>query len=192
MIPGDQADPQAFPAMVAEFCDHMGARGLSVATIEGRRAMVGSLSEWLNDRGVTRPAEVTKPMLDRYQRWLYHYRKADGQPLTFRSQHARLVAVRAFFRWATKANRILYNPASELEPRAACCSGPRDRRREPPAHRIGRRHPRAAFEVRRHDLPRRQRLLRGRGPSMTTPTTPASVRPSRVEVHDPVDATEAP
>lgn len=27
---------------------------------------------------------------------------------------------------------------------------------------------------------------------MTTPTTPASVRPSRVEVHVPVDATEAP
>ena len=26
-----------------------------------------------------------------------------------------LVAVRAFFRWATKQNRILYNPASELE-----------------------------------------------------------------------------
>ncbi|MGB3410166.1 MAG: site-specific tyrosine recombinase XerC [Microthrixaceae bacterium] len=115
VIPGDQGDPLAFPAMVTEFCDHMGARGLSTATIEGRRAMVGFLSEWLQDRGVTRPAEVTKPMLDRYQRWLYHYRKADGQPLTFRSQHARLVAVRAFFKWATKANRILYNPASELE-----------------------------------------------------------------------------
>lgn len=115
VIPGDQADPLAFPQMVVEFCDHMGARGLSTATIEGRRAMVGFLSEWLQERGVTRPAEVTKPMLDRYQRWLYHYRKADGQPLTFRSQHARLVAVRAFFKWATKANRILYNPASELE-----------------------------------------------------------------------------
>lgn len=54
-------------------------------------------------------------MLDRYQRWLYHYRRPDGDPLTFRSQHARLVAVRAFFKWAARQNLILYNPASELE-----------------------------------------------------------------------------
>lgn len=114
-IPGDQVDPAAFPAMVAEFCDWMGSRGLSEATISNRHTMLGFLSEWLADRGVTRPSEVTKPMLDRYQRWLYHYRKADGDPLTFRSQHGRLVAVRAFFKWATKQNRILYNPASELE-----------------------------------------------------------------------------
>jgi len=81
----------------------------------GRRRMVGFLAEWLADRGVSRPSDVTKPMLDRYQRWLYHYRKADGDPLTFRSQHARLVAVRAFFKWAARQNLILYNPVSELE-----------------------------------------------------------------------------
>lgn len=114
-IPGDQSDPAAFPAMIVEFGDWQGARGLSEATISNRLTMLCFLSEWLADRGVTRPAEVTKPMLDRYQRWLYHYRKADGDPLTFRSQHVRLVAVRAFFKWATKQNRILYNPASELE-----------------------------------------------------------------------------
>jgi integrase/recombinase XerD len=114
-IPGDQDDPDAFPQMVVEFCDWMGARGMSDATISNRLTMLCFLSDWLQQRGVTRPAEVTKPMLDRYQRWLYHYRKTDGQPLTFRSQHGRLVAVRAFFKWATKQNRILYNPASELE-----------------------------------------------------------------------------
>ena len=72
-------------------------------------------TRWLVERGVTRTAEVTKPMLDRYQRWLFHYRKANGQPLTFLTQKGRLSPVRAFFAWATKTNRILYNPASELE-----------------------------------------------------------------------------
>ncbi|MGH9269012.1 MAG: tyrosine-type recombinase/integrase, partial [Acidimicrobiales bacterium] len=70
---------------------------------------------WLLERGITRPAEVTKPVLDGYQRWLFHYRRPDGKPLTFRSQHAYLVPVRAFFKWAARENRILYNPASELE-----------------------------------------------------------------------------
>ena len=30
-------------------------------------------------------------MLERYQRHLFHYRKKNGEPLSFRSQHARLV-----------------------------------------------------------------------------------------------------
>jgi integrase/recombinase XerD len=54
-------------------------------------------------------------VLDRYQRYLYHYRKKDGQPLSFRSQYSRLAPVRAFFKWLARENLILYNPVSELE-----------------------------------------------------------------------------
>jgi integrase/recombinase XerD len=43
------------------------------------------------------------------------YRKKDGKPLSFYSQHGRLTIVRAFFSWACKHNHLLYNPASELE-----------------------------------------------------------------------------
>ncbi len=54
-------------------------------------------------------------MLERYQRWLFHYRKTNGEPLSFRSQAQRLLPVRAFFRWAARAHHVLYNPASEIE-----------------------------------------------------------------------------
>lgn len=37
------------------------------------------------------------------------------EPLSFRSQHARLVPLRMWFRWMTRQNHILHNPASELE-----------------------------------------------------------------------------
>ena len=71
-------------------------------------------------RSLTRPADVTKPILERYQRHLYHHRTARGRPMTFQTQHAYLVSVRAFFKWATRQNYLLYNPASELElPRLA-------------------------------------------------------------------------
>ena len=46
---------------------------------------------------------------------LYHYRKPNGEPLTFRSQHARLMPIRGFFRWLARQKHLLYNPASELE-----------------------------------------------------------------------------
>jgi integrase/recombinase XerD len=42
-----------------------------------------------------------------------------GKPLSFSSQIARLVPVRGFFKWLTRQNVLLWNPASEIElPRA--------------------------------------------------------------------------
>ncbi len=54
-------------------------------------------------------------MLERYQRYLFYYRKKNGEPLTFRSQHARLIPLRVWFRWMTRQNHILHNPASEID-----------------------------------------------------------------------------
>lgn len=115
VIAGDPADLAGFPRLVAEFCVWMGSHGYSTKTIDNRRALLASLVDWLADRGVTRPVEVTRPMLESYQRSLFHYRKRDGLPLSFRSQHQRLLAVRAFFKWATRAQHLLHNPASEID-----------------------------------------------------------------------------
>ena len=54
-------------------------------------------------------------MLESYQRYLYYYRQKNGEPLTFRTQYARLVPVRAWFRWMVRNNHILHNPASDLD-----------------------------------------------------------------------------
>lgn len=114
-FPGDHTDAFGFPRLVEGFAEWMGSHGYSPRTIENRRRTLGQLAAWLEERGVSRPGEVTRPMLERYQRHLYHYRKKDGEPLSFRSQTQRLTPVRAFFKWAARQHLILYNPASELE-----------------------------------------------------------------------------
>ena len=88
----------------------------SPRTVRMRDFYLNAFAAWLEERGVTRPTDVTKPMLERYQRHLFHQRKVDGKPLSFSFQHQHLCALRGFFRWAARQNRILYNPASELEP----------------------------------------------------------------------------
>lgn len=114
-IPGDPADRHGFPALVEEFLVDLAARGYAEATVRARRQSLAQLSAWLADRGVTRPVEVTRPMLVRYQRHLFHYRKPNGDPLSFRSQNAQLLPVRAFFKWAVRNDHVAANPASELE-----------------------------------------------------------------------------
>jgi integrase/recombinase XerD len=119
VIPGDRSDLAGFPRLVDEFTEYMGVRGYSERTAGNRRHMLSFLVAWLAERGITRPAEVTRPVLESYQRHLFHYRKANGEPLSFRSQSQRLLAVRAFFKWAARQRHVLHNPASEIElPRA--------------------------------------------------------------------------
>jgi integrase/recombinase XerD len=61
------------------------------------------------------PTDVTQPIVDRYQRWLFYRRQANGRPLTVRSQIRQLGAVKGFFRWMTRQHLTLFNPTSEIE-----------------------------------------------------------------------------
>jgi len=66
-------------------------------------------------RGLKYPRDITKPILERYQRHLYHFRSANGSPLSFRTQYVYLTAIQGFFRYLGKQNFILSNPASDLD-----------------------------------------------------------------------------
>ena len=111
----DCRDPQGLAAFVMRYLEWLRVHNYSAPTLENREVYLGYFVLWCTERGLTQPREITKPILERYQRALYHWRKRNGQPLTFRGQHARLVPIRGFFRWLTRQNYLLYNPASELE-----------------------------------------------------------------------------
>ena len=130
-IPGNRADPAGWPVVVEDFLTDLSARGYSPATVRARRQALAVFAQWGLDRGVDGPAGVSRPVLVRYQRWLFHYRKAGGDPLTFRSQNARLLPIRALFAWCVKNGHLAANPASDLDlpkveqrlPKAALTAG---------------------------------------------------------------------
>lgn len=112
--------PQAAPAipleaMMREYLESLAIRNYSGQTIGNREFLLRQFIQWCRERGVTDPLEVTRPVLERYQRYLFLYRKKNGEPMSFRSQHSRLVPLRMWFRWMTRQNHLLHNPASELE-----------------------------------------------------------------------------
>ena len=97
------------------YIESMIVLGNSQRTATSRRIMIRRFIVWAHERGLSDPREITKPILERYQRHLFYYRKADGMPLTTGSQINLLRSIKAFFKWLTRQNHILYNPASELE-----------------------------------------------------------------------------
>ncbi|NKC13277.1 MAG: site-specific tyrosine recombinase XerC [Gammaproteobacteria bacterium] len=112
---GDPNDPDGMAAYLNRYLDWLQINNYSKATIKGREHYPGVFIVWCDERSLKRPNEIIKPILERYQRHLYLHRKKDGEPLSFRNQHSHLVPVRAWFKWLTRQNHILYNPASELD-----------------------------------------------------------------------------
>jgi integrase/recombinase XerD len=84
-------------------------------TITTRRSQLRHFIKWCAARGISEPTEVTKPIVERYQRFVYHYRQPSGEPLSFQSQNGRIVAIRAWFKWMARNNHVLYNPAADVE-----------------------------------------------------------------------------
>ena len=71
--------------------------------------------KWCRTSRITTPAQVTRTSLESYQRYLFNYRKKDGQPLAVASQHSRLAPLKVWFKWLTYRKYILQDPAAELE-----------------------------------------------------------------------------
>ena len=90
-------------------------RQYAEATLRNRELYLSYFARWCRARSLTSASAITRPILERYQKYLFYYRQPSGKPLSFRSQHGRLVALRAFFRWLTKQGVLDANPAADLE-----------------------------------------------------------------------------
>jgi len=114
-LPGDPSDPQGLVAWVLRYLEALRVQHRTPQAVRGKRKCLSLFLGWCDERGLHRPTVITRPILLRYQRHLFLHRKADGKPLSIGTQIARLVVLRGFFRWLTRENVILSNPASELD-----------------------------------------------------------------------------
>ena len=108
-------DPGSIVSLASRYLDQLRSRHYSETTLEAKGRYLRYFATWCEERGIRRPTEVTLPLVERYQRWLFHYRKPrTGEPLSIHSQRSYLAALRPFFKWLVQQRYLLANPASEL------------------------------------------------------------------------------
>ena len=100
---------------VARFLEWMQVRAYSQSTIDQREYGLMRWIHWCDERGLDDPKMITKPMLESYQKYLYYYRRDNGEPLSLSYQQSQVTGIKMLFKWLSRQNYILYNPASELE-----------------------------------------------------------------------------
>lgn len=102
-------------ALVPSWQEWMRTRNYSAHTVHVHGVHLEYFLEWCEERGIAQPEDVSLAVIESYQRWLYNYRRKNGRPLAFPSQHSRLVTVRVFFKYLARTKRIDANPAADLE-----------------------------------------------------------------------------
>lgn len=114
-IIGNPLDAASLYFQMLPFLDWMRIRNYSEQTVIHREQHLRDFVSWCTERGLCHPAEITRPIIERYQRHLFLYRKSNGEAISGRSQHMRLVPLRLWFRWLVKNRRILSNPAADID-----------------------------------------------------------------------------
>jgi len=111
----DRSMPDALALWRDTYLESLASRHYSEHTLNGRRDALRLFLVWAQERDLRRAAQITRPILEAYQRWLWRYTKADGKRLGWSTQRARLGILKDWFRWLTRQDVLLHNPASELE-----------------------------------------------------------------------------
>jgi integrase/recombinase XerD len=107
--------PGTLAHQAAQYLENLAVRNYTADTIEGRKDALKVFLLWANERDLLQPSEITKPILESYQRHLWRWRKHNGKPLGISTQRSRLGTVKDFFAHLVKSNHLPANPASEIE-----------------------------------------------------------------------------
>lgn len=111
----DRTAPDTLASLIDEWFRRLEERAYSLRTIEANKWALRMFLRWTGERDIRTPAQITKPILESYQRWLYRYQQPNGKPLGVTTQRMRLGSVQRFFAWLCKDNRLAANPAADLE-----------------------------------------------------------------------------
>ncbi|MDD0993592.1 recombinase XerD, partial [Pseudomonas sp. TNT2022 ID681] len=73
-IIGPLGDPGSLYFQMKQFLQYQRERSYSERTVGNREHLLIAFIRWCDERGLTRPQEITRPILERYQRHLFLYR----------------------------------------------------------------------------------------------------------------------
>ncbi len=101
--------------IVNDFTAYLSGIGRTPRTLEHHRASLKLWRRFLDEKGVTEPAQVTPQIVADYQAWLYEARSRYGRPYTLQSQIGILNSLQVFHKFLVKTHRLLADPTETLQ-----------------------------------------------------------------------------
>ncbi len=115
----DRSRPGNLASRLDEYLNWLATHNHSPSGIETRKRYMVQFLQWAQERSLIDPEQISRSILESYQRHLWRYRKKNGRPLGITTQRGHLYMLKGFFKWLCRERCLEANPASELEaPRA--------------------------------------------------------------------------
>jgi len=115
ILAGDPSDPQGMHVLLRRYFEALELRDYSPETIKKNRLQLNDFIDWCSERDLTQPKEITRKILQNYQRHMLHQIDKRGNPFSFRNQHSRIGSIRVWFKWLMKNEHIPHNPSIDLD-----------------------------------------------------------------------------
>ncbi|MBP0595969.1 site-specific tyrosine recombinase XerC [Paraburkholderia sp. LEh10] len=110
----DAEMPSTWAAYLHAHAEWLRMMAYSETTVKAGHNALVDFVRWCALRSIDRPQQLTLKVLEQYQRSLFLYRKASGEPLSTGGQVQRLQTLKRFGRWLAREGYLPFNPASEL------------------------------------------------------------------------------
>ena len=89
-------------SLMDRWCLWMEQMNYKERSIDTKRRQLVYFIKWCEQRSLMKAEEITKPILESYQRTLFLHRSQKGKPLSVGSQRNRIGAIRGFFSYLCK------------------------------------------------------------------------------------------
>ncbi len=111
----DRSRADGLACLMDGYLERLAVKHQSPRTIDTRRFALVLFVKWCQERELVTPQQITRPILEGYQRHLWRHRTKDDKPLAVGTQIGRLAAVRGLFKWLCRENWLSADPAAHLE-----------------------------------------------------------------------------
>lgn len=111
----DRSRADGLACLMDAYLQRLAVKHQSPRTIETRRFALVLFVKWCQERELATPQQITRAILESFQRHLWRHRTKDDKPLAVGTQIGRLAAVRGLFKWLCRENWLPADPAAHLE-----------------------------------------------------------------------------
>lgn len=111
----DRSQAGGLAVLMDAYLVRLAVKHQSPRTIETRGRALVLFVRWCQQRDLMQPKQITRPILESYQRHLWHHRTKADKPLAVGTQIGRLSAVRGLFKWLCREAWLDADPAAHLE-----------------------------------------------------------------------------
>lgn len=104
-----------FEELKEEFCRYLLANDFSEGSIKRKKPALKYFFNFLVERKIYCVRKITGKIITDYQLYLWNSKGCKNKILSRQEIEIRLRVIQQFFEWLTKAGRIIYNPAEDIE-----------------------------------------------------------------------------